>query len=170
MVSSALSGFMLPDWAVLILLLVGGVYALALLAMPFAVFGVKSRLSAMEEQLEDIQEELRVMALRQAGARIGVMDPAYPEPTKPAPPAAMPPSMSTMAEPPLRRRDGADVAMARPQQAPPQPPPAPPPPHPAPSPLAEPSLRESFGRARPSAPPPPPPAPPRGRRIEPRLD
>ncbi|WP_460253165.1 hypothetical protein [Acidiphilium sp. MT5] len=167
MLPSALSGFMLPDWAVLILLLIGGVYALALLAMPFAVFGVKSRLSAIEEQLEDIQEELRVMALRQAGARIGVMDQVYPEPAKPTAPAPMAP----MTEPPLRRRDSAEFTMARSPQAPTQPPPAPPPPPPSPS--AEPSLRESFGRARPSSPPPAPPAPPappRGRRIEPRLD
>ncbi len=140
---------MLPDWAVLILLLIGGVYALAMLAMPFAVFGVKSRLSAMEEQLEDIQEELRVMALRQAGARIGVIDQVYPEPAKPAAPQ----SMTTMTEPPVRRREGAEFAA-------PTPPPIPP---------TEPPLRESFGRARPT-PPPPPSVPPRGRRIEPRLD
>jgi hypothetical protein len=162
---SVLSGFVLPDWAVLILLLIGGLYALALLAMPFAVFGVKSRLSGIEEQLEDIQEELRVLALRQAGARIGVMDQVYPEPIKPAAPTPM----ATMAEPPLRRRDSAEFNMSRSSQSPSQ---APPPP---PSPSAEPPLRESFGRARspalPPAPPPPAPSvPPRGRRIEPRLD
>jgi hypothetical protein len=106
---------MLPDWAVLILLLIGGVYALAMLAMPFWVFGVTPRLSSMEEQLEDIQEELRVMALRQAGARIGVIDQVYPEPAKP--PVA-PQSMTTMAEPPMRRREGAEFAAPTPPPIP----------------------------------------------------
>jgi len=162
MLPTALSGFMLPDWVVLVLLLIGGVYALALLAMPFAVFGVKSRLSAMEEQLEDIQEELRVMTLRAAGARIGVIDQVYPEPAKPA--AAAPP-MPNASEPAGRYRESPSFAMA----------PIPP------APSAEPPLRESlgresfgresFGRSRPAAPPPPPSPPPqRARRIEPRLD
>ena len=151
MMPTALSGFMLPGWAVLVLLLICGVYALALLAMPFAVFGVKSRLSAMEEQLEDIQEELRVMTLRAAGARIGVIDQVYPEPAKPA---AAPSPMPSGGEPAARYRENPSFTMA----------PIPP------TPSAEPPMRESFGRSRPAAPPPPQSPPPRVRRIEPRLD
>lgn len=58
-----LPGWM-PDWLGLIVLLVGLLYALALLAMPFSVFGVKSRLDAIEEQLDQVQEELRVLTMR----------------------------------------------------------------------------------------------------------
>jgi hypothetical protein len=54
----------LPDWtglvALLLLLLVG----LAYLLMPFAVFGVKGRLEAIEAQLDEVQSELRALALR----------------------------------------------------------------------------------------------------------
>jgi len=54
----------LPAWtgllALLILLLVG----LAYLLMPFAVFGVKGRLDVVEAQLDEIQAEIRRLALR----------------------------------------------------------------------------------------------------------
>jgi hypothetical protein len=54
----------LPGWtgllAVLILVLVG----LAYLLMPFIVFGVKGRLEALEIQLDEIQAELRSIAMR----------------------------------------------------------------------------------------------------------
>jgi hypothetical protein len=54
----------LPDWtglvALLLLLLVG----LAYLLMPFAVFGVKGRLEAIEAQLDDMQAENRALAMR----------------------------------------------------------------------------------------------------------
>jgi hypothetical protein len=54
----------LPEWtglvALLLLLLVG----LAYLLMPFAVFGVKGRLDVIEAQLDDIQAEIRGLALR----------------------------------------------------------------------------------------------------------
>jgi hypothetical protein len=54
----------MPEWLGLILLLVGLLYALAMLAMPFSVFGVKSRLEAIEEQLDQVQEELRILTMR----------------------------------------------------------------------------------------------------------
>jgi hypothetical protein len=54
----------LPEWtgllALLLLLLVG----LAYLLMPFSVFGVKGRLDSLEAQLDDIQNEIRSLALR----------------------------------------------------------------------------------------------------------
>lgn len=54
----------MPDWLGLILLLVGLLYVLAMLVMPFSVFGVKSRLEAIEEQLDQVQEELRILTMR----------------------------------------------------------------------------------------------------------
>ncbi|HEV7267367.1 MAG TPA: hypothetical protein VGN83_21050 [Falsiroseomonas sp.] len=54
----------LPDWAGLVVLLVLLLVALAYLLMPFSVFGVKGRLDAIEAQLDEIQAELRTLALR----------------------------------------------------------------------------------------------------------
>ena len=54
----------MPAWLGLVLLLIALLYALALLAMPFSVFGVKSRLEAIETQLDAVQEELRILTMR----------------------------------------------------------------------------------------------------------
>jgi len=54
----------LPWWAILAIVVPGAIYALLLLAMPFSVFGLKSRLDQIEGQLEDIQQELRSLAVR----------------------------------------------------------------------------------------------------------
>jgi hypothetical protein len=68
----------LPDWAGLVALVVLGLVALAYLLMPFSVFGVKSRLDAIEAQLDEIQTEIRTLALRlpepQRGRRAPVED------------------------------------------------------------------------------------------------
>jgi hypothetical protein len=60
--------FALPDWvpwwAVLLGIVVGLVVILAYLCMPFAVFGVKGRLATMEARLDEIQGEIRSLALR----------------------------------------------------------------------------------------------------------
>jgi hypothetical protein len=60
--------FPLPDWlpwwvpiALLVPLLL---YALAFLFMPFSVIGVKSRLEVIEARLDEIQGEIRHLALR----------------------------------------------------------------------------------------------------------
>jgi len=142
---AGLSGYMLPGWLILILLVVAGVYALALMAMPFSVFGVKSRLEAIEDQLDAIRDELRVISLRQ------------PEPHRAS--AVEEPSYDPYAgiqAPRQRNAVSPDLAMP--------PPPIPPPPDQAFAP------RESFGRARPAEPRPSPTPPSRPRRIEPRLD
>jgi len=60
--------FTFPDWvpwwlqllAVVVAILLG----LAFLFMPFSVFGVKSRLEAVEARLDEIQGEIRSLALR----------------------------------------------------------------------------------------------------------
>lgn len=57
--------FSLPDWVPwwvpMVLLVPTLLYALAFLFMPFSVLGLKSRLDAIEMQLEDIRHELRLI-------------------------------------------------------------------------------------------------------------
>lgn len=66
----------LPEWtgllALLLLLLVG----LAFLLMPFAVFGLKGRLEAIEAQLDSLAAEVRALGLRgmDAPRRIAVAE------------------------------------------------------------------------------------------------
>jgi hypothetical protein len=113
----------LPDWTGLLALLLLMLVALAYLLLPFAVFGVKGRLETLESQLDEIQMELRGLALRLAEAaprRSSVSDdwlePSAeprrgPEPARrdrpPVPPRATQPEAGTRAEPRLdlpRRR------------------------------------------------------------------
>src|ERR1700712_1703351 len=66
--------FALPDWVPwwvpLVLLVPALLYALAFLFMPFSVLGVKTRLEAIEVRLDELQHELRHIALRlPAGSR-----------------------------------------------------------------------------------------------------
>ncbi len=60
--------FAFPDWVpwwVQTMLVVAGVLlALAFLLMPFATFGVKSRLDSLELHLEELGVELRSLSLR----------------------------------------------------------------------------------------------------------
>ncbi len=62
------SSFGFPDWVPwwvqVLALIVGILFALSFLLMPFSVFGVKSRLEAIEARLDDIQGDIRVLALR----------------------------------------------------------------------------------------------------------
>ena len=53
-----------PWWAQLALLALALLFALALLLMPFAVFGLKGRLDLLEAQLDDIHADLRMLAMR----------------------------------------------------------------------------------------------------------
>jgi hypothetical protein len=54
----------LPWWVPLLLLLPALLYALVFLFMPFSVIGVKSRLEAIEVRLDELQQEIRHLALR----------------------------------------------------------------------------------------------------------
>ncbi len=60
--------FALPDWVPwwvpLVLLVPALLYALAFLFMPFSVLGVKTRLEIIEARLDEIQQEIRHVALR----------------------------------------------------------------------------------------------------------
>ncbi|MCU0985398.1 MAG: hypothetical protein MUC89_10715 [Acetobacteraceae bacterium] len=64
----------LPDWANLVVLVLGLMIALAWVLMPFSVFGVKGRIEALETRLEVIHEEIRQLNLRiaQGAGRAGV--------------------------------------------------------------------------------------------------
>jgi len=94
----------LPDWAALILLVVGLTIVLAWVLMPFSVFGVKGRIEALEARLEVMHEELRQLNARLAqGHAVRSADFAIP------------------AESPILRADAA--IMPEPRIAPPIPPP-----------------------------------------------
>ena len=53
-----------PWWVPLTLLVPALLYALAFLFMPFSVIGVKSRLEVIEARLDELQNEVRHLALR----------------------------------------------------------------------------------------------------------
>jgi hypothetical protein len=53
-----------PWWVQLLVVVVGILLGLAFALMPFSVFGVKSRLDAVEARLDEIQGEIRSLALR----------------------------------------------------------------------------------------------------------
>ena len=93
----------LPSWVAMLLLAAIAVTVLAFLAMPFAVFGVKSRLEAVEMELADLRAEIRAL-IRQA-------------------PAAAPPPRATVDEDYIPRAT-ARAPEAEPRIAPPVPPPA----------------------------------------------
>ena len=54
----------LPWWVPLLLVVPALLYALAFLFMPFSVIGVKGRLDVVEARLDEIQGEIRSLALR----------------------------------------------------------------------------------------------------------
>jgi len=57
-----------PDWATLVLLVLGLMLVLAWVLMPFSVFGVKGRIEALEARLEVMHDELRHLNARLAQA------------------------------------------------------------------------------------------------------
>jgi hypothetical protein len=70
----------LPWWVPLAALVPAVLWALSFLFMPFSVFGVKSRLELIEARLDEIQNEIRHVALRlPAGGMTGPdYDDVYP--------------------------------------------------------------------------------------------
>ena len=54
----------MPWWGQLLVVITMILLALAFALMPFSVFGTKSRLEAMEARLDEIQGEIRALALR----------------------------------------------------------------------------------------------------------
>jgi hypothetical protein len=90
----------MPGWLQLLVVVVGVLLGLAFLFMPFSVFGVKSRLEGVEARLDEIQGEIRSLALRlpEPGRGAGFDDDSVvlrasaplrdPRATPPIPPAA----------------------------------------------------------------------------------
>ena len=80
----------LPDWVGLVLMLLLLLVGLAYLLMPFSVFGLKGRLDAIEVQLDEIQTELRGIALRlpDPGRRRPPLEEDWAEPIPAGRPAA----------------------------------------------------------------------------------
>lgn len=102
----------LPEWTGLLALILLTLVGLAYLLMPFAVFGVKGRLDVIEAQLDELQAELRSLAMR------GMEPPRRSS-------AALSPD--DWADPPVMRRHGAAATPQEepsPRVSPPIPPPA----------------------------------------------
>ena len=94
----------LPWWLFVAVLIPALIFLLAFLAMPFNVFGVKGRLETIEARLDEIQGEIRALALRLPEA--GEYQPGRP-PIPPAAddrPSARPPIPPVVDAPPPRRR------------------------------------------------------------------
>lgn len=53
-----------PAWVHAVILCAGALLALSFMLLPFAVFGTKTRLEAIEARLDEIQGEIRSLALR----------------------------------------------------------------------------------------------------------
>ena len=116
--------WMLPDWVPwwvqLAILMIAILFGFALLMMPFAVFGLKSRLELIEAQLDDVHAELRMLATRlpevaRRPARPAEQEPVTeeiaprPRPARPRPQPVPVPPVSPQAAPafdvPRRPRD-----------------------------------------------------------------
>ena len=61
----------LPWWLAIAVLVPALIFLLAFLAMPFNVFGVKGRLEQIDARLDEIQGEIRALALRLPEAGVG---------------------------------------------------------------------------------------------------
>lgn len=107
----------LPWWVPIVLLVPALLYALAFLFMPFSVIGVKSRLDVIEARLDEIQGEIRHLALRLPEvSRAADYDEIYaPEPTvqpRRAPPVTtrppIPPASHELEDPDPRDQPRSD--------------------------------------------------------------
>lgn len=85
----------LPLWVQILILAVAAVYGFLLLCVPFAVFGVKGRLSELELHLEEMRSELRSISHKIAQ---GDMSSAPPKPTEWSPPTRSMTSREAVAE------------------------------------------------------------------------
>lgn len=155
----------MPGWLFLALIIPALLWFLAFLMVPFSVFGVKARLEAMESELEELNEQIRVMQLRSIGNL----------PTA-APSARVAEPLARSAEPYRGVEHPADLpnfAQLKRARAEPQPPLEEPEPEPAPArypPIPTPQARSSPTTRDSLVPRERPANPPRPRRTEPRLD
>jgi hypothetical protein len=111
--------FALPDWAPLwaqlALLLPVLLYALAFLFMPFSVIGMKTRLESLEGRLDDLQAEIRQLAVRlPAAAKEVDFEEVYTPP-----PTRRGGVDSTLAKAPIRPPSSPEALANRPEDRPP---------------------------------------------------
>ncbi|MDE1895946.1 MAG: hypothetical protein KGH91_02600 [Rhodospirillales bacterium] len=135
----------MPGWLVLALAVPALLWFLAFLMVPFSVFGVKARLEAIEGELENLQEELRVMQMRAAGI--------LSTPARPMDSYEDVPHFGQLKRGRTTPVDEEPVVTRAPI--------------PNPAPRSSFGTRDTLPRERQAAPPTPPPRP---RRTEPRLD
>ena len=108
-----------PPWASFVIVSVAVLFLLAFLLMPFSVFGLKGRLDGLETRLDDIQHDLRSLALRlPAVGRVEFEpEPELPPPTRaawqdaPRPPLPPRPAPPDSPAPPANRRVAPDRAL-----------------------------------------------------------
>jgi hypothetical protein len=148
-----------PWWVPLAVLVPALLYGLVFLAMPFSVFGVKTRLDILEARLDEIQGEIRSLVLR-LPERGQDPDGDYEAPPRarreaiarpPIPPAPIFREAPSVRDARITRdEDRDDAARAdRPRFG------------------GDAELRRRLANAPPAGPPPPPPP---ARRAEPRID
>ena len=77
----------MPWWLPLLLAIPALLYALLLLSVPFSVFGLRTRLEAIEDRLDEIQGEIRSLSLRLPAADDELAVPAMRAARPPIPPA-----------------------------------------------------------------------------------
>lgn len=84
----------LPWWVPVLLMIPALLYALAFLFMPFSVIGVKGRLDVLDARLDEIQNEIRHLALRmpETGQQVDFEEVYAPEPRVEPSLRAAPPS------------------------------------------------------------------------------
>lgn len=108
----------LPWWVPLVLLIPALMYLLAFLFMPFSVIGVKGRLDVLEARLDEIQNEIRHLALRlpETGQHVDYEEIYHPEPAEPSRRAQI------MARPPIppaaHELERGEIAADRPAPSP----------------------------------------------------
>jgi len=93
----------LPTWAFLLLAVAVLFYALLVFIMPFSTFGLKYRFDRLENQLEDIQEELRQLNARKPARQTRPLeDDPYEFPNFNRPKTARPPEPAPQPPPTFR--------------------------------------------------------------------
>jgi len=99
----------LPEWSGFVLLVAVGVSVVAFLAMPFSVFGVKSRLETIEAELAEMRAEIRALArgpvAAAAPARAALVEEEWAAPPARAPRVVDEPRLTPPVPPPAARAE-----------------------------------------------------------------
>ena len=85
----------LPWWAILLILVPVLLYLLAFLVMPFNVFGLRGRLDVIDARLDEIQGEIRALAMRLPEPHAGESRPPIPPAARWSEPRDEPPETDT---------------------------------------------------------------------------